>query len=193
MAVKEALNETRGQIQVTYHNNAGETEVLSGESLMQDKMDISDGETSGTNEETSGINEEGVPFVQVTDDSVVPLSPGATSEDNWQWTANPSPEEVENGVVPNMTPTTPPEKKTMRQPMEDNSPMDYLQKRRNKGRRLFRDRPVTQLGSVEERLQKAANRLDEHGECDVSNKIDLLLQKLCEVKNARKKSNIQSD
>ena len=67
---------------------------------------------------------------------------------------------------------------------------NFLQKRKNKGRRLFRERPVTQLGSVEERLQKAANRLDEHGESNVSDKIDILLQKLCEVKNARKKSNI---
>lgn len=88
---------------------------------------------------------------------------------------------------PIMTPTTPPEEQKIK-PMEQS--ISFLQKRKNDKRRLFRERTrilppevTSTLGSIEERLLKAANRLDEHGEVQVADKIDTLLQKLCEVKN----------
>ena len=60
--------------------------------------------------------------------------------------------------------------------------LKYLQKRRNNKKRLYKERPKS-LGSVEERLLKAANKLDSSGETKVADKIDLLLEKLRETTN----------
>ncbi len=56
--------------------------------------------------------------------------------------------------------------------------IDYLSKRKNKDKRLIKNR----VGSIEERLQKAANKLDLCGEVKIADKIDLLLKKLEEDK-----------
>jgi len=100
--------------------------------------------------------------------------------------------------LPTITPTTPPEEQKIK-PMPQ-EPLSFLQKRKNDKRRLFRERTrilppevTSTLGSIEERLLKAANRLDEHGEVQVANKIDILLQKLCEVDHVRKTSRLQTN
>ncbi len=80
-----------------------------------------------------------------------------------------------------MTPTIPPKEKSV---VKSPPGLDFVQKRKNNDRRLFRDR----LGSIEERLQKAANKLDKCGETTIASKIDKLLHKLQENNNVRKKS-----
>ena len=76
-----------------------------------------------------------------------------------------------------MQPKVPTEEKNIVKEMPS-IPLDYLQKRKNKDRRLIRS-----VGSIEERLQKAANKLDECGEMRIANKIDRLLAKIHENKN----------
>lgn len=62
-------------------------------------------------------------------------------------------------------------------------PVDFVPKKTNQKRRLIRAKPTPRLGTVEERLQKAANKLDEIGEQMIANKIDKLLRKISERKN----------
>lgn len=70
-------------------------------------------------------------------------------------------------------------------PLSDPS-FRYIRKKDTKKRRLLRQQAG--LGSIEERLQKAANKLDECSEFTIADKIDLLLQKIQEGKNVREAS-----
>ncbi|KKL58456.1 hypothetical protein LCGC14_2225160, partial [marine sediment metagenome] len=121
---------------------------------------------------------------------------------------DPSAEEVEEQVLPqNQTDpnqgqtqtgfdppsqeqqTPKPRSKPMSDPMVSpiNDPSNrYIQKRDTKKRRLVRQQAG--LGTIEERLQKSANKLDECGEFTVADKIDLLLQKIYEGKSVRQTS-----
>jgi hypothetical protein len=88
-------------------------------------------------------------------------------------------------IVPELS-TPEPEIPVMKKPKPtDAPPIDYVQKNKNK-RRLIRQpfkRTLPYLGSTEERLQKIANKLDQHGELRIADKIDLLLQKIKEEEN----------
>ncbi|MHA2279881.1 MAG: hypothetical protein ACXAC5_03265 [Promethearchaeota archaeon] len=184
IAVKEALNEVRGNIQVTYRNTDGNVQILIGSEIASDKMDVREdaGDTALTEEAPAET-----PGTRTPQPTRTPSQPTTWFEEDMEPDLDvdlPSTQFTPRED----TPTIPVEEKTMVKQMPE-QPLEYLQKRRNDKRRLFRERPQN-LGSIEDRLLKAANRLDEHGENTVANKIDLLLQKLCEVKYVREKSRI---
>ena len=167
--VKQGINEARNNIRVVYSSSDGKSQVLEGSDLALSEISVG--------EDTNRAPQESIPEPDIPSDPA-----GGQVTDNWQ--PEPTAEEAEQNPVPGMRPetaTTPEEDRPMVKSMPDNS-LQYLQKRRNDKRRLFRERPAS-LGSIEERLLKAANKLDIRGEMKVADKIDLLLQRLREVKN----------
>jgi len=187
--VKEAINETRGNIKVIYHNSSGNEIVLSGIEIATDEMAIKEeaGETD---------------LIDTTQEAIAQPAQPTAPETEWSMPFQPSPnptevEEpfvLEQAPVP-QAPTTPQQQMPKSKPMSDPATVPihdpssrYIQKKDTKGRRLLRHNAG--LGSIEERLQKAANKLDECSEFDVADKIDLLLQKINEGKDVREASHI---
>ncbi len=128
---------------------------------------------------------------------MVPL--GAAEEIEGQIT--PDPNQPNLSQVPVESPVSPVPTQTMQEPIPRQRPKPmsdpmavpindpsarYIQKRDTKKRRLVRQQAG--LGTIEERLQKSANKLDNCGEFIVADKIDLLLQKIHEGKDVRQTS-----
>ena len=181
--IMEAINKNRGDIYVVYHNRQGST-IINSSSVVDIAL---------TNEENDSAT-------QPAKSNPVKSNPAWTM-DIEELELSPTAAEVENQVLPpapdidTVTATPPPsletqslspspkrpKPKSMTDPM--NTPVHdpnarYIQKKKNNGRRLLRQNAG--LGSIEERLQKAANKLDEFMEFKVADKIDLLLQKMHE-------------
>lgn len=182
LAVKDALNSTRGNIKVTYRNSEGEIDILSGEELAAEQMDVL--ENAG---ETDLITEEApVLEPQILEPEMIepPYEPSLEDEE-WskEWQPETSPEEVRDQLfqTEENTPDIFQEKKTMQKEMPEES-IDYLQKQKNNKRRLLRKSPQVPMspimGTIEEKLQKVANRLDQRGEKSIADKLDLLLKKI---------------
>ncbi len=141
------------------------------------------------------VTEQAAPVIEPEPETTMDETPLTWSE-GWE---PPDASYIEDQIVQpqeELTPTIPDDQKSMvkSKPTPD-EPLSFLPKRNKKDRRLFRQNPgrgrlPVQLGSIEERFIKAANRLDEHGEQAVADKIDDLLEKLSEVNNVRKKSRL---
>ncbi len=191
--IKEALNDTRGDIKVIYHNSRGDTILLDSMSIANEEM---------TNKENDGQTD----LTDETQETVTsPAQPAPETGSDWSRTFEPTPSatEIEEQVLsptpvdaPNYESVQPAQpKREMPKPMSDpmtvplNDPSSrYIQKRDTKKRKLLRQNAG--LGSIEERLQKAANKLDECSEFTVADKIDLLLQKIHEGKDVRETSRV---
>ena len=196
--VKEALNDTRGETKVVYHDSLGHEFVLSGLEIAIEEM---------ANKEDAGETN----LIDATQEAVIPTpstqpepaTPGAEwSMGPEAFEPTPSATEVEEQVLPpaptpaqTPVPQRPQQEMPKAKPMTDpmNLPISdpsarYIQKKDTKGRRLLRQNAG--LGSIEERLQKAANKLDECSEFTVADKIDLLLQKMHEGKDVRETSQV---
>ncbi|GAG40187.1 unnamed protein product, partial [marine sediment metagenome] len=183
--VKAALVETKGDVKVTYHDSQG-AEVLTSLGVAVEEMATK--EDAG---ETDLIPQE----IAQPEAALTEPQPQPESEWSMGFEPDPTPDEIEQvqlqqapGQVPSVLPQ---EEQQMPKPMSDpmavplNEPSRYIQKRDTKKRRLLRQQAG--LGTIEERLQKSANKLDECGEFTVADKIDLLLQKIGE-KDVRKTS-----
>lgn len=169
-AIQAAIQEVSGGVKVVYRNTEGKITELSEAQAIGDSMLAAPGASENPQEQEQ-------------------------QGQNWDWKAPPTPNVPESIVDPQVPqpqdpqatdPQTPqtPQTVTPEQPKTmDEPPISYLSKHKNQKRRLIRDRSIPSLGSIEERLQKAANKLDQHGETGLADKIDRVLQKLCGEEN----------
>ena len=206
--VKEALVENKGDIKVIYHDRYGAV-PLSVATSVDEGMAV---------KEDAGETDLVTPEAAQPETQPDPESPESWTMDIGEdFAPDPSAEELEGQILPDPNqpdpnqvpvsspapapaapppPTTQPKQKMPRsKPMSNPmvSPIDepqsrYIQKRDTKSRRLLRQQ--SGLGTIEERLQKSANKLDECGEFTVADKIDLLLQKIHGEKDVRKTSRV---
>ena len=159
-SIKQALNEARNGIKVTYQDSSGETTVMAAQKKEQELEQIMQ-----PNQPQHPISQNAPYPSNESTELDLPLTEDIP-------TINPQP-----GVNTQMQKGNEPAKSA--KPMAD-AQLLFMQKRKNKDRRLLRQQPDkhSRLNSIKEQLLKSANKLDECGEQKAADKLDLLLEKL---------------
>jgi len=184
--IKQAINKASGDIKVIYHNSDNEVFELSNRELSYEEVsnkneyDNNVIEDEMETQETQPEQDEWTPETQGPEFPIpTPEAPAVPDTSNVPVTFTTNDNETQDPI--NVQSPKP-------MPILHDPASKAIQKKDTKKRRLLRQNAG--LGSIEERLQKAANKLDECHEFKVADKIDLLLTKIHKEPNVRKTSNI---
>ena len=161
LSCKRTIDKVRQNIEVHYTSSDGEVTVLSRDALQDDALALGDEPESAPAPERT----------QPSWSQSYPQQPPAV-ETLPEPAADIVPEEPAEPQVP----ANQPQSQNVSKPMPS---VNFVGKTKNKDRRLLRSSSFT-LGSVQDRLIRSANRLDEVGEAIMADKIDILLGKLQE-------------
>lgn len=193
LASKRAIDKVRGDFEVLYVDNDGAETVLSSDTLnaesIRDGADVSEQDLISNTPETNVPPQTTTPQPSKewshTYNEIVPGNypneePDIIDDRNFN-----NPVNSNENMVSNIE-----EKKPMvNAPMSIKGPIpgsiapeptpSFIRKPQNK-RKLIRDTP-RRMSSIEERLQRVANKLDSHGLSELADKIDIILHKLYET------------
>lgn len=152
LSCKRAIDKVRQGIEVHYTDDEGTITVLSSDVLDSESIATDDDAAADIVETPSEPWTENYPPPPVSETPPTPVS-------------------IEQTIPPvSSVPDKPPG--SMEKPMPA---VNFVGKTRNKDRRLLRSHYDRPLGSIQERLVRSANRLDEIGENKMADKIDVLL------------------
>lgn len=173
LSCKRAIDKVRQDIEVWYVNNDGEGMALSGGALDEEALGLGDEIEKPQAAEQAQDKTQPPPQPE----TIPAPEPDVVDDPNQPQT----PQTPAPGAAPGIVPSTAidpnvPENNPMPKPMPD---INFVGKKRNQDRRLLRAN-ARKLGSIEERLERAANKLDIIGEQIMADKIDLLLHKIHE-------------